>query len=118
MGEIKSTLDLVMEKTRHLTASDEEKKAQKKAEIEKQSKIFQALSEPLRLKIVLAIAEQPMCVCMLKDLIDPKLADSRLSYHINILKDTGLIKGTRNQSWIIYEATKSGKEAARAARKL
>lgn len=38
MGEIKSTLDLVMEKTRHLTASDEEKKAQKKEEIKKQIK--------------------------------------------------------------------------------
>lgn len=36
MAEIKSTLDLVMEKTSHLTASDEEKKAQKRQEIEKQ----------------------------------------------------------------------------------
>ena len=33
MGEIKSTLDLVMEKTRHLTLSQEEKDAQKKVEI-------------------------------------------------------------------------------------
>jgi len=30
MGEIKSTLDLVMAKTRHLTLSREEKDAQKK----------------------------------------------------------------------------------------
>ena len=30
MGEIKSTLDLVMEKTRHLTLSQEEKKVQKR----------------------------------------------------------------------------------------
>jgi hypothetical protein len=33
MGEIKSTLDLVMEKTRHLTLSQEEKKAQKEIEV-------------------------------------------------------------------------------------
>jgi hypothetical protein len=38
MGEIKSTLDLVMEKTRHLTSSVEEKKAQKQGEIEKRIK--------------------------------------------------------------------------------
>jgi hypothetical protein len=38
MGEIKSTLDLVMEKTRHLTASAEEKKAQKQGEIENRIK--------------------------------------------------------------------------------
>ena len=38
MGEIKSTLDLVMEKTRHLTLSQEEKDAQKKVEIKKRLK--------------------------------------------------------------------------------
>jgi len=35
MSEIKSTLDLVMEKTRHLTLSQEEKKAQKEIEVRK-----------------------------------------------------------------------------------
>jgi hypothetical protein len=35
MGEIKSTLDLVMEKTKHLSLSDEEKQNQEKAELEK-----------------------------------------------------------------------------------
>ena len=35
MGEIKSTLDLVMEKTKHLSLSDEEKQNQKKVELEK-----------------------------------------------------------------------------------
>ena len=35
MGEIKSTLDLVMEKTRHLSLSVEEKQSQKNIEIEK-----------------------------------------------------------------------------------
>lgn len=34
MGEIKSTLDLVMEKTKHLSQSSEEKKAQRRKDIE------------------------------------------------------------------------------------
>ena len=38
MGEIKSTLDIVMEKTKHLSMSDEEKKAQKKDEAGKNIK--------------------------------------------------------------------------------
>jgi len=38
MGEIKSTLDLVMEKTRHLTLSQEEKKEQKHIEVNKRLK--------------------------------------------------------------------------------
>lgn len=40
MGEIKSTLDLVMEKTRNLTLSSEEKAEQKYDEIHKQVKGF------------------------------------------------------------------------------
>ena len=35
MGEIKSTLDLVMERTRHLSLSDEEKKQQKRTDLKK-----------------------------------------------------------------------------------
>ena len=38
MGEIKSTLDLVLEKTRHLTLSSEEKQEQTQKEIEKRIK--------------------------------------------------------------------------------
>ena len=38
MGEIKSTLDLVMEKTRHLTLSREEKEEQKRVEVNKRLK--------------------------------------------------------------------------------
>jgi len=38
MGEIKSTLDLVMEKTRHLTLSEEEKQGQKEKEFKKNLK--------------------------------------------------------------------------------
>ena len=34
MGEIKSTLDLVMERTKNLSLSDEEKQAQKQKEVE------------------------------------------------------------------------------------
>ncbi len=38
MGEIKSTLDLVMEKTKHLTLSQEEKDAQNRMEVNKKLK--------------------------------------------------------------------------------
>ena len=38
MSEIKSTLDLVMEKTRHLTLSQEEKEAQKRIEVKNRLK--------------------------------------------------------------------------------
>ena len=40
MSEIKSTLDLVMEKTRHLTLNQEEKEAQKRIEVNKRLQGF------------------------------------------------------------------------------
>jgi len=40
MGEIKSTLDLVLEKTRNLTLSDEEKQEQKQKEYESRIKVL------------------------------------------------------------------------------
>ena len=51
MGEIKSTLDLVMEKTRNLTLSDEEKKVQKQKETENRIKgLLQKLQDGLLTK--------------------------------------------------------------------
>jgi hypothetical protein len=51
VGEIKSTLDLVMEKTRNLTLSDEEKQVQKQKEIESRIKgLLQKLLDGLLTK--------------------------------------------------------------------
>ena len=48
MGEIKSTLDLVMEKTRNLKLSDEEKQAQKQSEVTSRIKgLLQKLQDGL-----------------------------------------------------------------------
>ena len=48
MGEIKSTLDLVMEKTRNLKLSDEEKQAQKQSEVASRVKgLLQKLQDGL-----------------------------------------------------------------------
>ena len=52
MGEIKSTLDLVMEKTRNLTLSDEEKQVQKLKETESRIKgLLQKLQDGLLTRI-------------------------------------------------------------------
>ena len=88
-----------------------------KKELEEQSQVFQALSDPLRLKIILAVVEQPLCVCLIKDILGGKISDSKLSYHINKLKDAGLIVGERKSSWIIYSPTKLGEEGVKVAGK-
>jgi ArsR family transcriptional regulator len=77
-------------------------------EIQQKSRIYHALSDPLRLKILNLLIEQPLCVCLIKEVV--KISDSKLSYHLSILTESGLIEGKRKASWIIYYATKLGEK--------
>jgi ArsR family transcriptional regulator len=72
-------------------------------EIEELSKIFKSLSDPLRLRIVYMLDVQPLCVCCIKELVE--ISDSKLSYHLNQLKEAGLIEGRQEKNWIIYRTT-------------
>ena len=76
------------------------------------SLIHHALSEPLRLRIPHALAIQPLCVCVIKDIVG--IADSKLSYHLNQSKKAGLIEGDQQGSWIIYHLTPLGERCMAA----
>ncbi len=70
-------------------------------------KIYQALSDPIRLSILYIIRDQPLCVCVINRFM--RLSGSKLSYHLNILKVSGLIAGENNGNWIIYSITDLGR---------
>ncbi|MGA1792522.1 MAG: ArsR/SmtB family transcription factor [Thermoplasmatota archaeon] len=72
-------------------------------EIEKMSRVYRSLSDPLRLRIAYMLDVQPLCVCCLKELVN--ISNSKLSYHLSILKDAGLIEGRQEKNWIIYRTT-------------
>ncbi|MGM0510735.1 MAG: ArsR/SmtB family transcription factor [Thermoplasmatota archaeon] len=76
--------------------------------IGEESQIYKALSDPKRLKILTLLNEQDLCVCLLKDILD--IADSKLSYHLSILKDRKLIEGERDANFVIYNITDKGKK--------
>ncbi len=75
--------------------------------LESSSRIHHALSDPMRIKILCLLRVQPLCVCVIKQCI--RMADSKLSYHLNILKEAGLIEGHTKKNWIIYRLTDTGK---------
>ena len=75
--------------------------------LEKRSKIYQALSDPLRLSILYIIRDQPLCVCVINRFM--RLSGSKLSYHLNILKENGLIEGESQGNWIVYSITERGR---------
>ncbi len=79
-------------------------------EIEKRSKVHKALSNQLRLKILALLDEQDLCVCLLKEMLEIK--DSKLSYHLSVLKEENLIEGKREANFVIYRIKEKGKKYA------
>ena len=51
--------------------------------------LLKALSDPLRLQVIEALANGERCVCDLT--ADLGLAQSKLSFHLKVLKDAGLL---------------------------
>jgi predicted transcriptional regulator len=79
-----------------------------KKDLEAKSRIYHALSDPLRLTILYLIKDQPLCVCVINQFMH--IADSKLSYHLTILKESDLITGEYQGNWIIYSITDRGRQ--------
>jgi len=64
-------------------------------------RLFHALSDPTRLRIVRKLRHGERCVCELTDALDA--TQSRLSFHLKVLKDAGVVSDRREGRWIYYE---------------
>ena len=69
-------------------------------ELGRLARLFHALSDETRLRIVGRLLGGEQCVCDLTDALDA--GQSRLSFHMRTLKDAGLIKDRRDGRWIHY----------------
>ena len=61
---------------------------------------FHALSDPTRLSILERLRYGERCVCELTDALDA--AQSRLSFHLKVLKDAGLVTDRKEGRWMYY----------------
>ncbi len=78
--------------------------------IQEKVRINKALSNRIRLKILALLNQQDLCVCLLKEMLD--IEDSKLSYHLSVLKDERLIEGERDANFVIYRIKEKGKKYA------
>ena len=62
--------------------------------------LFHALSDETRLGIVQRLRSGERCVCDLTDLLDA--AQSRLSFHLKVLKAAGLVTDRKEGRWVHY----------------
>jgi ArsR family transcriptional regulator len=71
-------------------------------------KIFKALSDPNRVRILKMLEVRPLCVCEITDIL--RLSTSTVSKHLSILRDVNLIVDQKDGKWMNYSlnATSNG----------
>lgn len=64
------------------------------------SPVLRALAEPVRWRIVEALASEELCVCHLAADLD--IDQPSVSHHLRVLRDAGLVEGERYRYWTYY----------------
>ncbi|MDP4176515.1 MAG: metalloregulator ArsR/SmtB family transcription factor [Bacteroidota bacterium] len=69
-------------------------------QIEEKAKLFKALSDPNRLRILKMLQVRKLCVCEITEVLS--LATSTVSEHLSILKRAGFIIEEKDGKWVNY----------------
>jgi ArsR family transcriptional regulator len=64
------------------------------------AKLFKALSDETRIRILKVLLERECCVCEVMQALD--ISQSRASRNLGILEDAGFVKSRRDGLWIVY----------------
>jgi ArsR family transcriptional regulator len=67
--------------------------------------IFKALSDETRLKMLKVFQKGEICVCDLVSVLDT--SQPKISFHLNVLKEAGLIKDRKQGKWVHYSINDS-----------
>ena len=62
--------------------------------------MLKGLSDPIRLKVIEQLGAGERCVCDLTT--DLQLSQSRLSFHLKVLRQAGLISDRQSGRWVYY----------------
>ncbi|MBD1847325.1 winged helix-turn-helix transcriptional regulator [Cyanobacteria bacterium FACHB-63] len=61
---------------------------------------FHALSDSLRVQVLDLLREQELCVCDLCEALE--VSQSKLSFHLKVLKEARLVQARQEGRWIYY----------------
>jgi ArsR family transcriptional regulator len=70
------------------------------ADLAQAAPLFHALSDETRLAVLDMLRGGERCVCELQDALDA--AQSRLSFHLRVLKEAGLVEDRKEGRWSYY----------------
>jgi ArsR family transcriptional regulator len=63
-------------------------------------KVFKALSDDTRIRLLKLLSERELCVCELMQVLE--MTQSRVSRNLGVLKEAGLVKDRRDGTWAFY----------------
>lgn len=63
-------------------------------------RIFKALSDETRLRILKLLEDGELCVCDIVSALD--IIQPKVSFHLSVLQESGLIKSRKQGKWIFY----------------
>jgi len=72
----------------------------KTTDLTRMARWFYALSDETRLRVVGLLASGEKCVCELQGVTGA--AQSRMSFHLRVLRDAGLVNDRRDGRWVRY----------------
>ncbi len=75
--------------------------------------LLTAVADPIRLELLHLLVGRTRCVCDLQP--EPPIPGNLLSYHLKVLREAGLIEGTRRGRWIDYSLVDGALERLHAA---
>ncbi len=67
---------------------------------------LKAAADPIRLRILLLLSAEKACVCELMGVFG--MPQSKLSHHLIILRDAGLLSDSRQGKWNYYHLNSAG----------
>jgi ArsR family transcriptional regulator, arsenate/arsenite/antimonite-responsive transcriptional repressor len=73
---------------------------------EHHAKVFKALCDEKRLKVLELLRSGEKCACVLQEQLD--CGQSGLSYHMKILVESGIVESRQEGKWTYYKISKKG----------
>ncbi|MGE5188455.1 MAG: ArsR/SmtB family transcription factor [Gemmatimonadota bacterium] len=68
--------------------------------MKKPAKLFKALSDETRLRILKMLESRPLCVCEIQYVL--KGSQPNVSHHLKTLSEAGLVESKKDGLWIAY----------------
>ena len=75
--------------------------------------LLTAVADPVRWTVLQRLADAPSCVCNLQPPVP--IAANLLSYHLKVLRESGLVTTSRRGRWVDYALAEDALDRLRAA---